>query len=169
MLDPTPAPWPSAALVLEGRFFAIRPVDPAGDAEPLFVASHQSPADAAMWDYMSAGPFASAEALRAWMVSLVENGAYVSFTAIERDSGRPIGGCVYLNIVPSNRSIEPCVAPPVGAMGRHGGLQSMLCRASLIAGGADAQHHDPQPRWKPQGAPAGAGRSAWPLDGGGGP
>lgn len=59
-----------------------------------------------MWDYMSAGPFTSAEALRVWLTSLLEGASCVAYTVIERASGRPVGGCVYLNVVPSNRSIE---------------------------------------------------------------
>lgn len=105
MLPTTPAPRPPGQ-PLRGRFFELSPIDPARDTLPLFEATHGSPEKEATWTWLHDGPFPSADAMRAWMEGMAAEAAAVSYTAFERASGRPVGGCQYLNIVPAMRRVE---------------------------------------------------------------
>lgn len=105
MLDASPAPLPSGR-TLEGRFHVLRPVEPATDAEALWRASHGNPEEAATWEFMSVGPFASPAQMRAWLEELAASPARVAYTVVERATGAPIGGCTFLNVVPVHRCLE---------------------------------------------------------------
>jgi RimJ/RimL family protein N-acetyltransferase len=105
VLDPSPAPRPSGR-PLEGRFYSLRPIDPAADAAPLYSASHGSPEGRAIWTYLWAGPFGSAAEMRTWLEAQAAAPGHVAYTVVERPSGHPVGGCHFLNIVPSNRALE---------------------------------------------------------------
>ena len=91
--------------VRQGRYVSLSPVDPQGDAEPLWRAAHDgSPAAAQLWRYLAYGPFADAASQREWLDSIASSEDPLFLTV--RGSGGPIGVVSYLNIVGPDRRIE---------------------------------------------------------------
>jgi RimJ/RimL family protein N-acetyltransferase len=88
-----------------GRFVRLAPVDPAGDAESLWRATHDgSDAAEAVWTYLAYGPFADAAAMRAWLETLVPSDDPL-FLTVHADAG-PSGVVSFMSIEPEMRRIE---------------------------------------------------------------
>jgi len=91
---------------LAGRFVALRPLEPDGDAAVLFAGAHGTPRHDAIWDHMGYGPFESAaslaETMRGWAASV--DPMWVAVTGA--DDGEPLGVASYLNLDPAHRRVE---------------------------------------------------------------
>jgi RimJ/RimL family protein N-acetyltransferase len=91
--------------VRQGRYVSLSPVDPQGDAEPLWRAAHDgSPAAAQLWRYLAYGPFADAASQREWLDSIASSEDPLFLTV--RGSGGPIGVVSFMSVEPAMRRIE---------------------------------------------------------------
>lgn len=100
--DPAPAP---PRRPQPGRFVTLTPLD-SQDAGALYAASHGSPQIEQLWTYMSAGPFADAGAMAAWLEGCRRSDDPLFFTVNDLTSGQPVGLVSYMNIVPAHRRLE---------------------------------------------------------------
>jgi RimJ/RimL family protein N-acetyltransferase len=107
---------------LEGTHIFLRPLDADADCLELYGASHGSSEkegksvffwglflttfDSAIWIYMWDGPFQDSDQFKKYLLALAANPAIVPFTVVDKPSQRKIGITTYLNIVPSNRTLE---------------------------------------------------------------
>jgi RimJ/RimL family protein N-acetyltransferase len=104
-LDFKPVPRPGRE-TLRGDHVAVRPLNAATDAEPLYAASHPPEGDPAIWTYLPDGPYASVAHLRrmlAW-AQTCEDPLY--FTLAPLPDERPAGVASYLRITPEYGVIE---------------------------------------------------------------
>ncbi len=101
----TPATRP-AARVLTALRFELRPLDPDRDADDLFDVGHQDFGAELLWTYMAYGPFESRDAMHAWLKVCASSEDPLFFTVIERETGRGVGMCSFMSIVPEMRRIE---------------------------------------------------------------
>ena len=84
----------------------LRPVDPAGDAEPLWEVSHPPEGDVAIWTYLPDGPYRDPDHLRE-MLSFAETSEDPLFaTLVGLPEERPLGIASYLRITPEHGVIE---------------------------------------------------------------
>jgi RimJ/RimL family protein N-acetyltransferase len=95
-------PAPPATAPMEGRLVRLELLSQthARDLHTAF-AGHD-----AVWDYMPYGPFADADAYRAWVASVEAGTDPLFFALVERASGRALGVASYLRITPSAGTIE---------------------------------------------------------------
>ena len=100
----TPPPVPSRN-VLHGRFCRVERLDPARHAADLH-AANSADAAARMWTYLGYGPFASAEAYRAWAERMAAMSDPQFYAIVDAASGRAVGVASYLRIDPAAGSIE---------------------------------------------------------------
>jgi RimJ/RimL family protein N-acetyltransferase len=91
---------------LVGRFVRLVPVAPDAHAPALYAATHGDPVAEAVWTYMPYGPFASEDAMRAWLREIAPSADPTFFTVIDRETDSPVGVVSYLNIVSRDRRIE---------------------------------------------------------------
>lgn len=91
---------------LAGRWVTVRPVDPAGDVDDLFAASHGSPKREALWTYMANAPFASREAMLESLEERSRSTDALFFTVIDNASSKAVGMAAFQRWVPGNRCIE---------------------------------------------------------------
>jgi RimJ/RimL family protein N-acetyltransferase len=89
---------------LTGAGVALRPLDPDGDADPLYTATHAPSGDPTIWTYLYDGPYLSVSAYREDLRRQVQSGDPLFFTIV-RD-GTPSGICSYLSILPEHGTIE---------------------------------------------------------------
>jgi RimJ/RimL family protein N-acetyltransferase len=101
---------------LEGRHVRLDGLRPNAHAEPLFRAAHEAgPVDPQLWAYLAYGPFADAEAYRAWLWSqaVLLDPVFYTLTPV---GGSPCGLASYLRIDAKGGSIEIghlLFAPPI--------------------------------------------------------
>jgi RimJ/RimL family protein N-acetyltransferase len=100
-----PVPRPEAR-ALDGRFVTLRRLDPAGDAEPLFRASHPPEGDPEHWTYLPDGPYRDAAGLRDALESAAVCSDPLFFTIVRIRDGLPCGIASYLRITPGHGVIE---------------------------------------------------------------
>jgi RimJ/RimL family protein N-acetyltransferase len=99
-----PPPRPSQE-PLQGRYCVVEPLDPDRHARALHAANGQD-REQRMWTYLSAGPYASFEDYRDWLVRQAP-GADPSFRAfVSRASGDAVGIGAFMRIDPAAGSIE---------------------------------------------------------------
>jgi RimJ/RimL family protein N-acetyltransferase len=92
---------------LAGRAVALRPVDPAADAEALHACSHGDRRTEELWTYMgNYGPFGSVAAMGEWLEGCAASDDPLFLTVIENETGSPVGMVSFLNIVPEMRRLE---------------------------------------------------------------
>ena len=104
-VDDRPARAPERR-VLDGRYVALRPVDPAADAEPLWAASHDgSDAASLVWTYLSYGPFEQDGGMREWLRECAPSDDPLFLTVLSHEDG-PVGMAAFMNIVPEHRRLE---------------------------------------------------------------
>jgi len=90
---------------IRGRLASLEAVDPERHAEGLYRAGHEGDAAAAIWIYLSYGPFADTAAYGRWLADAAGSLDPV-FYAIVLEDGGAAGILSYLNIHPKNASIE---------------------------------------------------------------
>ena len=87
----------------DGRYVALRPVDPSEHAGQLFAATRDEPE---VWTYMAYGPFADESEMRGWMATLAASEDPLFMTVIDRTSGGPVGVASFMNIDLEMRHLE---------------------------------------------------------------
>lgn len=103
-----PAPGPA---VIEGRSVRLERLDAARHAAPLHAAYA---ADPWVWDYMAYGPFAGADAYRAWVEAMSREADPYFYALVPRATGAAAGVASFLRITPAHGTIEVghiCLAP----------------------------------------------------------
>lgn len=91
---------------LRGRYLVLRPLDAAGDAESLYAASHPPEGDPAIWTYLSDGPYAGMEEMRAALTAQEQPADPLFFTLAPLPAERACGVACYLRMVPDHGVIE---------------------------------------------------------------
>ncbi|MGE3270615.1 MAG: GNAT family N-acetyltransferase [Chloroflexota bacterium] len=111
-------PIKPADVTLTGQRVLLRPIDVARDVAALYARSNGQPAglggrqidaydaDAAIWRYMSAGPFESAESMAAWLRSLRDTPDGLCLTVLQLPDQEPIGTVSFLANTPAHLKIE---------------------------------------------------------------
>jgi len=111
-------PLKPAAVVLEGRFVRLEPLDLSEHLEALHAISNGEAirigaretaaydAEAVIWRYMFNGPFANAAALGEALKGQIEAANGLALCVIDRTLGHPVGVVNYMNNVPSFLKIE---------------------------------------------------------------
>lgn len=104
--------------VIAGSFITLTPYDAARHAAPLWqVSNGQSftlggktcpayDADALIWRYMAAGPFADIEAFTRYMQTHLDDPARGTFTVLENASQHPVGVITLMSNVPASLKVE---------------------------------------------------------------
>ena len=101
--SPVASPQPT---VLRGSSIVLRPVDPSADAAPLYVQSHPPDGDAAIWTYLFAGPYSSAEEFREMLEPASISLDPLYFTLVRLRPERPVGMASYLRVEPTVGVVE---------------------------------------------------------------
>lgn len=101
--QPTRAP---AREILQGRTVRLEPLDVARHGDELFVAFQGPDSDPKLWDYLSVGPFPDRADFQTWLETIVKSADPLYFTIVDPQTLQPRGLISYLNIVPTNGSIE---------------------------------------------------------------
>jgi RimJ/RimL family protein N-acetyltransferase len=91
---------------LGGRHVVLRPIDPQGDAERLYAASHPPTGDPTIWTYLYDGPYPDLESFRESLREQAARHDYVFFAVADAADNRPLGIVSYLSIVPEHGVIE---------------------------------------------------------------
>jgi RimJ/RimL family protein N-acetyltransferase len=104
-VDFRPVPAPSRE-PLRGTRVVLRPIDPEGDAEPLYAASHRSDAERSIWTYLSEGPYDSVEQMRGALIEQSLSPDPLFFAVVPLPDEGPRGVASYLRITPVFGVIE---------------------------------------------------------------
>ncbi len=104
LADWKPPPPPSRE-VMEGRFCRLEPLDIDRHAADLHAANALD-GEGSRWTYLAYGPFADAESYRQWIEQTCLGDDPLFFAIVDRASGEAVGVASWLNINPSNGSIE---------------------------------------------------------------
>ena len=100
--------------------FELQPLDPDRDADDLYRVGHEGPGADMLWTYMPYGPFDDRDAVHAWLTRCAASDDPLFFAVVERDTGRRVGMCSFLSIVPEMQRIEIghiWYAPPLHGSG----------------------------------------------------
>ena len=101
----TPAERP-VRRVLTALRFELHPLDPERDADDLFEVGHHARGADVLWTYMAYGPFETRDAMQAWLTACASTEDPLFFSVVERDTGRRVGMCSFMSIVPDMRRLE---------------------------------------------------------------
>jgi RimJ/RimL family protein N-acetyltransferase len=101
----TPAPRPQRKTLAAIRF-ELRPLDPDRDVDDLYAVGHRGPGTDVLWTYMAYGPFENGDVMHRWLQTCAAPEDPLFFAVIERDTGRRVGMCSFMSIVPEMRRIE---------------------------------------------------------------
>jgi RimJ/RimL family protein N-acetyltransferase len=115
----TPATRPQRTTLTAPRF-ELQPLDPERDADDLYRVGHEGPGADMLWTYMPYGPFDDRHAMHAWLARCTASDDPLFFTVVERDTGRRVGMCSFMSVVPEMRRIEIghiWYAPPLHGSG----------------------------------------------------
>jgi RimJ/RimL family protein N-acetyltransferase len=91
---------------LRGAHVLLRPLDPAGDAEPLYAVSHPPAGDPAIWTYLPDGPYESLEELRRVLARAEASDDPLFFAVVPLPGEQPLGIVSYLRITPETGVLE---------------------------------------------------------------
>ncbi len=91
---------------LQGDRVRLEPLDPDRHCDDLFVAAQGPGADPDIWRYLSYGPFARAQELRAWLLERAVSTDPLFLAVVDRATGRAGGIVSYLRIEPAHGCIE---------------------------------------------------------------
>jgi RimJ/RimL family protein N-acetyltransferase len=84
----------------------LRAVDPAGDAEPLYAASHPAGGDRSIWTYLWDGPYESVDHLRRMLEFAERSEDPLFFTIAALPGEQPQGIASYQRFEPAHGVIE---------------------------------------------------------------
>jgi RimJ/RimL family protein N-acetyltransferase len=101
----SPAPRPQRRRLTAARY-ELSPLDPERDVEDLYDVGHRDPGAEVLWTYMAYGPFETPDHMRDWMRAYVVSDDPLFFTVVERATGRRVGMCSFMSIVPEMRRLE---------------------------------------------------------------
>jgi RimJ/RimL family protein N-acetyltransferase len=101
----TPALRPERRVLTATRFELV-PLDPDRDVEDLYSVGHDTPGAEMLWTYMAYGPFASPTEMHAWLRTCATTDDPLFYSVVQRASGRRVGMCSFLSIVPEMQRIE---------------------------------------------------------------
>ncbi|MGI8428420.1 MAG: GNAT family N-acetyltransferase [Solirubrobacteraceae bacterium] len=104
-LDFQPARAPGHS-ILEGGRVRLEPLDPDRHADELFAAAQGPDADPDLWRYLSYGPFAGVDEMRARLAAITSSSDPLFRAVIDRATGRAGGAVSYLRIEPAHGCIE---------------------------------------------------------------
>ncbi|HWX01874.1 MAG TPA: GNAT family protein [Collimonas sp.] len=90
---------------IEGRYCRLEALEPQRHAAELYAAYSQAP-DERDWTYLSTGPFADADAYRAYAERAALSTDPLHYVVIERRSGKAVGTLALMRIDPANGVIE---------------------------------------------------------------
>ncbi len=90
----------------EGTVAVLEAIDPDRHAAELFASSHGVPGGDELWQFMSYGPWPTADAFRGWLRDCAAAHDPIFYAIRDRRAGRACGMASYLNIAPKNGSIE---------------------------------------------------------------
>ena len=111
-------PLKPAPVTLEGTSVRLAPLDLARDVEALHAVSNGQPAalgvrrvaaydaDAVIWRFMHAGPFAGVAELATYLRAQVEAPDGLCLCVFDRPTGRPVGVTNYMNNAPEHLKVE---------------------------------------------------------------
>jgi RimJ/RimL family protein N-acetyltransferase len=111
-------PLKPTAVTLRGQFVTLQPTDIERDAAVLHAISDGRAltigdkhvpaydAEAVIWRYMFAGPFASEAEMRSYLQAQLDSPNTLAFTVIDNASGHAVGAATYLNNAPRDLKIE---------------------------------------------------------------
>ena len=74
--------------------------------DDLYEVGHEGPGADLLWTYMAYGPFESRHAMRDWLKTCAATDDPLFFVVVERASGRRVGMCSFMSIVPEMQRIE---------------------------------------------------------------
>ncbi len=94
---------PPGRTPMRGAHAALEPIDPAIHGQSLYDAMG---GDAALWTYMSVGPFADYATFEAWLTGCVTPNDPLCFAILDLADGRAKGMASYLRIAPATGVIE---------------------------------------------------------------
>ena len=100
----TPARVPERR-TLSGVRHDFEPIDPDRHVQDLFSATNTPEAEG-MWTYLWYGPFTNIEAMRRWLISCAATSDPMFFAAVERATGKAVGMCALMRMVPDMRTLE---------------------------------------------------------------
>src|SRR6476469_2193323 len=102
MTPETPhSPWPRpAASEFHGTHVLVSRLDPDRDIDDLYAVSHGSAEDEAIWTYLWNGPFASRQAMHAWLRSVRDSQDPLFYAVHSLALRKTVGVVSILNIVP---------------------------------------------------------------------
>jgi RimJ/RimL family protein N-acetyltransferase len=89
---------------LEGRLVRLEPLDPERHTEDLFAAAADG--DPALWDYLSYGPFATPDDMRAHLTAQAASDDPLFLAVVDRATGRAGGVVSFLRMEPEHGVIE---------------------------------------------------------------
>ena len=90
----------------DGKFVTLRPLDPQEDTEALYAVSHGDTEREKLWTYMSGGPFADFDQMRAWLQGLVSGDDRIAFSVYSKAMQKLVGSASYLSIAPTMHRLE---------------------------------------------------------------
>jgi RimJ/RimL family protein N-acetyltransferase len=99
-------PPPPPRTPLRGRYVLIHPLEPDGDVEALYEASHPPGGERSIWTYLPTGPYESPSAMREALVAQAASDDPLFFTLAPLPGERPSGVASYLRITPQFGVIE---------------------------------------------------------------
>lgn len=92
--------------VLRGELVWLEPLDAARHSGDLFAAAQGPGADPHLWRFMSYGPFADEEELRAWAAEREDSLDPLFLAVVDEETGRAQGVVSFLRIEPAHGVIE---------------------------------------------------------------
>jgi RimJ/RimL family protein N-acetyltransferase len=91
---------------LEGQLVRLEPLDIAEHADPLYVASHETPQAREIWKFLPDGPFKDLRSFTSWIGTMSCAPDRLVFAFRDKVTDRPAGMANYLDIRPNHAAIE---------------------------------------------------------------
>ena len=89
-----------------GEFVTLRPLDVDRDIDALHEISHGDPESEKLWTYMSGGPFADRDAMRAWLLGLQADSDRLLFSVFSKSHQKLVGMLAYQGVAPAMHRLE---------------------------------------------------------------
>ncbi|MBE9052255.1 GNAT family N-acetyltransferase [Nostocales cyanobacterium LEGE 11386] len=92
---------------LNGQFVTLKPLVPERDVEALYAASHGSPQNEAIWNYLFYGPFDNPSTMKDWMErEMVGKSDPLTWTVFQNSTNTQVGIVALLAIAPNHGRAE---------------------------------------------------------------